>query len=342
MANWPAYIDKDQGVSTTLIDFREQFDVNLTYREEINDNEEFFGTDLRQPLASGQPTGWDIVVLTDWMVQKMARLGYVEPLFHEAIPNFAANALPKFKDPWFDPGNTYSIPWAAGITGIGYNRAATGRDLTSINDLFDPAFAELGVGMFSEMRDTYNFMAMREGKDPTQVTVDDVERYTQELVELRDRGQFQGFYGNDYLDQLGLGNLAVTMAWSGDVFALSLDNPDLRFIVPAEGGNRWSDNMVIPVGAEHVHDAHLLMDYVYQPDVATRITEWVWYESPVSQVQELIAQHGEEQDDPLLAALATDPFVFPTAETEALTHPYKVLDAEEEEAWQDLFQQVVV
>jgi spermidine/putrescine transport system substrate-binding protein len=340
MANWPAYIDKEHGRSPTLDEFRERFDVDMTYEEAINDNEEFFGTDLREPLSQGQSTGWDIVVLSDWLIAKLIRLDYVEPLFPDALPNFAANAGEKFKDPWYDPGNTHSLPWAAGITGIGYNRALTGRDLSSINDLFDPAFAGR-VGMFTEMRDTYNFMFLKQGKDPETATLDDVEAATQELIEHRDRGQFRGFYGNDYLDQLGGGNLAATMAWSGDVFALSVDDPNLKFILPEEGGTRWSDNMCIPKGSEHIHDAHLFMNFVYEPEVATRITEWVWYESPVDQVQELIAAHAEESDDAILRDLATDPYVFPGPEVTANTHPYRNLDAEEEAAWQDLFQQVV-
>jgi spermidine/putrescine transport system substrate-binding protein len=340
MANWPAYIDKSYGRSQTLIDFREQFDVDMTYEEAINDNEEFFGTDLREPLSQGQATGWDIVVLSDWVIAKLIRLGYVEPLFPEALPNFAENAGDKFKDPWYDPGNVHSLPWAAGITGIGYNRALTGRDLTSIEDLFDPAFAGR-VGMFLEMRDTYNFMLLKEGKAPETATLEDIEAATQELIEHRDRGQFRAFYGNDYLDQLGGGNLAATMAWSGDVFALSVDDPDLRFVLPEEGGTRWTDNMCIPRGSEHIHDAHLFMDYVYDPEVATRITEWVWYESPVGQVQQMISDDAEEADDDILRDLATDPYVFPTPEVVANTHAYRNLDAEEEAAWLDLFQQVV-
>jgi spermidine/putrescine transport system substrate-binding protein len=270
----------------------------------------------------------------------MIRLGYVEPLVHSGLPNFEANAGDKFKDPWFDPGNAYSIPWAAGITGIGYNRALCGRDLTSIEDLFDPAFAG-HVGMFSEMRDTYNFMLLREGKDPTQATEDDIAAATEELIRIGDTGQFRGFYGNDYLDQLGGGNLWVTMAWSGDVFSLSLDNPDLAFIIPTEGGNAWSDNMCIPANAENVTNAHAFMDYVYDPEVATQITEWVWYESPVAAVQQMIAEDAEETGDEILTALAQSTTVFPDAETAANTYPYKQLSAEEEEVWLDLYQTVV-
>jgi spermidine/putrescine transport system substrate-binding protein len=337
MANWPLYIDKKGGTSPTVTSFEEEQDVAMQYKVVINDNEEFFST-IREPLAQGDSTGWDIIVVTDWMIAKMNRLGYLEQLHHEEIPNFEAHAAEKFKDPYFDPGNRHSIPWAAGITGIGYDISVTKRELTSVQDLFDPAFAGR-VGMFSEMRDTFGLVLLSQGVEPSTATVEDVEGAQQMLLENRDN--FRGFYGNDYADQLATGNLAVSMAWSGDVFALSLDNPNLRFVVPEEGGMSWTDNMAIPAGAEHPTDAHLFMNHVYDPRIAANITEWVWYESPVDEVEQIVQEDVADGGPGYLKQLAESNLVFPTPETEEQTHGYKVLDEEEESVWNDLFQEVV-
>jgi spermidine/putrescine transport system substrate-binding protein len=343
MANWPLYIDKGPTGSPTIKSFEQTTGINMRYEVVINDNEEFFAT-IREPLSQGQPTGWDIIVVTDWMVDKMNRLGYLEQLHHEELPNFEANAAEKVKDPWFDPGNAHSIPWAAGITGIGYDVELTGRELTSFTDLFDDAFAGR-VGMFLEMRDTFGLALASMGIRQPDATLEDVQRAQQMLIE--NRSKIRGFYGNDYVDQLATGNLVATMAWSGDVFALSLDNPNLRFIVPDHGAMRWTDNMVIPAGAEHPLDAHMFMNYVYDPRIATNITEWVWYESPVAAVQQMIAEDAAGPKaknlscSPFCDTLAESPLVFPTPETNEKLIPYKRLDEEEEQAWNDLFQQVV-
>jgi spermidine/putrescine transport system substrate-binding protein len=341
MANWPAYIDRAEGTfSPTVESFQEQTGIDMQYKVVINDNEEFFGV-IREPLSQSQSTGYDIVVVTDWMVDKMNRLGYLERLHHDALPNFAANAGEKFKDPWYDPDNAHSVPWAAGITGIGYDVSLTGRELTSFDDLFADDLAGR-VGLFSEMRDTFGLTLLSIGVEPAAATVEDVEAAQQKLLQHRDK--VRGFYGNDYLDQLGTGNLAATMAWSGDVFALSLDNPDLRFIVPETGGTRFTDNMVIPAGAEHPLDAHMFMDFVYDPRIATNITEWVWFESPVASVQDLVLQDAEKAQGggkELLLELGNSPLVFPTPESDAQTYPPKKLDEEEEQIWNDLFQELV-
>ena len=337
MANWPLYIDKKGGTSPTVTSFEEEHDVAMQYKVAIPDNEEFFGT-IREPLSQGEPSGWDIIVVTDWVVARMIRLGYLEQLHHDVLPNYEAHAAEKFKDPVTDPGNAHSIPWAAGITGIGYDIEATGRELTSVQDLFDPAFAGR-VGMFTEMRDTFGLVMLSQGVEPSQATVEDVEMAQQVLLENRDN--FRGFYGNEYYDQLATGNLDVSMAWSGDVFALALDNPNLRFVVPDEGAMKWTDNMCIPAGAEHPTDAHLFMNYVYQPRIAANITEWVWYESPVAEVEEIVQEDVADGGPGYLKQLAESDLVFPTEEMEAQLHTAKVLDEEEEQAWNDLFQEVV-
>jgi spermidine/putrescine transport system substrate-binding protein len=343
MANWPLYIDKGPTGSPTVKSFEEQTGIAMRYEVVINDNEEFFAT-IREPLSQGQPTGWDIIVVTDWMVDKMNRLGYLERLHHEELPNFTANADPKVIDPWYDRDNAHSVPWAAGITGIGYDVELAGREITRFEDLFADDLAGR-VGMFLEMRDTFGLALGAMGIPQPEATIEDVQQAQQTLIENRDK--IRGFYGNDYVDQLATGNLVATMAWSGDVFALSLDNPNLRFVIPEGGGMRWTDNMVIPAGSEHPLDAHMFMNHVYDPRIATNITEWVWYEPPVAGVREMILEDiagpnaGDLSCAPFCEDLANDGFVFPSEETLAQTIPYKQLDEEEEQAWNDLFQQVV-
>jgi spermidine/putrescine transport system substrate-binding protein len=343
MANWPLYIDKGPTGSPTIKSFEEQHGISMKYEVVINDNEEFFGT-IREPLSQGQSSGWDIIVMTDWMIDKLNRLGYLERLHHDELANFDANAADKFRDPWFDPDNAHSIPWAAGITGIGYDIEAVGREIIRFEDLFADDLSGR-VGLFSEMRDTFGLALASMGIKEPDATVEDVEAAQQMLIQ--NRGSVRGFYGNDYTDGLARGDLVATMAWSGDIFALALDNPNLRFVIPEAGAMRWSDNMCIPVGAEHPLDAHMFMNYVYDPRIATNITEWVWYEPPVAAVQQMIADDaagpnaGDLSCAPFCEGLATDRFVFPTEETNQQTIPYKRLDEEEEQVWNDLFQQVV-
>ncbi|HEX2296123.1 MAG TPA: extracellular solute-binding protein, partial [Actinomycetota bacterium] len=132
-------------------------------------------------------------------------------------------------------------------------------------------------------------------------------------------------------------DLWLTMAWSGDVFQLQFDKPELEFVVPEEGGILWVDNMAIPQNAENPIDAMAFMDFVYDPKVAAQITAWVNYICPVPEAQDIL----KKANDSYTKSVAKSPLVFPTPEMESLLYHYKDLDEEEEEAWNDLFGEVV-
>lgn len=349
-ANWPLYIDQDDdGNFVTIADFEEESGIDVTYTESIEDNTSFFGT-VQPALAGGEDTGYDIIVMTDWMIGNMARLGYLEPMDVERdVPNFLANADPVYLERSYDPGNRYSVPYQSGITGIAYNPELVDEEITSMGQLLDPELIEKycgQIGMFIEMRDSMSFAMLYNGVTPADATIEDVEAAQQTLLEQAPC--VRGYYGNEYADDLANGSLAITMAWSGDVFQLQFDNPDLQFVVPEEGGILWTDNMAIPKGAQNPNAALAMMDYLYDPDNAAQVAEWVNYITPVPGAKEIILQHADEaaaegdtETEEYLRAVAESPLVFPTRDMLDRLYSYKVLDEEEERQWNELFQEVV-
>ncbi|HSK93741.1 MAG TPA: spermidine/putrescine ABC transporter substrate-binding protein [Candidatus Angelobacter sp.] len=347
--NWPLYIDQDDdGNSPTIQQFEDDTNIDVTYNEAIQDNTSFFAT-IQPQLQAGQDPGHDIIVMTDWMIGNMIELGYLERLdLARDVPNFEEHAADKYKDRSYDPGNLYSVPYQSGITGIGYNPALVDEEITSLAQLLDPEFIEKycgQIGMFSEMRDVMSFALLYNGVTPEDATLEDVQAAQEVLLEQAEC--VRGYYGNEYADDLANGSLAITMAWSGDVFQLQLDNPDLQFVVPEEGGILWTDNMAIPKGAQHPNDALAMMNYLYDPEVAAQVAEWVNYITPVPGAQEIVRQHaddaeaeGDTETAEYLRAVAESPLVFPTDEMLSRLYSYKVLSPEEEEAWNDLFQEV--
>jgi len=345
IAQWPLYIDQDDKTKKrpSIEKFTQATGIKVTYKEVIEDNESFFGT-VRETLARGEPTGWDLYVITDWLVAKQIRLGYLETLHLDRLPNFTANAGAVFQNPSYDPGNLHSVPWQGGITGIAYNPKLTGREITSFDDLFDPKFKGK-VGMFTEMRDTVNLALIGQGVDPLKATIDDVKSVQQRLLKQKKDGIVRAYYGNEYTDALAKGDIWVTIAWSGDIFQLQDSSPDLKFIVPKEGGVLWVDNLVIPKGAAHPTDAHEYMNFVYRPDIAALITAGVHYIAPVPATSDIIRQTAAtaktKNERDALMRVASSPLVYPTQDMESRLHHYKVLDEAEEKAWNDLFQKVI-
>jgi spermidine/putrescine transport system substrate-binding protein len=324
-SNWQLYID-----DKTIPEFEKKHPgAKVNYKEDINDNEEFFGK-VRQQLQNGDPIDRDIVVLTDWMAGRWVRAGWSEPLDKDNIPNFK-NLQDNLKSPKFDPTRSYTLPWQSGMTAIGYNRKETGREITSINDLFDPKFKGR-VSMLADPRDSAGLVLVGEGKDNNDVTLDDVRGAIEKIDKANRDGQIRRFTGNDYTSDLAQGNLWVAVAYSGDVVQLTLSNPDLEFVIPEEGAILWTDNMLIPQKAAHPYAAEVLMDYIYDPKVAARIAEAVSYVTPVKGAQEELAKTNPK--------LADSPLIFPTDADRAKLQPYPQLSPEDERTMVEEMQKV--
>ena len=338
VANWPFYIDPGGDDSyfetSTLDDFIAETGIEVEYIEEVNDNDGFFGK-YQAPLSAGDNIGRDIAVLTDWMAARFIRLGWVDEINKANVPN-AANLVDALKSPGFDPDRTYTLPWQSGFTAIGYNPALTGGELSSINDIFDPAIAG-SVSLLTEMRDTLGLVMLGMGLDPATFTMDEARQAMDKIQANVDNGQIRQFLGNDYTGELASGNLAAAFAWSGDIIQLQIDNPDLQFLIPEEGLMLWSDNMLIPKGATNKAEAEAFMNYFYDPVVAAKAESWINYISPVAGAQEALRQLGVEMDDEELAGIADDPLIFPDTATLAKTHIFRDLSEEEEIELNELF-----
>ena len=157
----------------------------------------------------------------------MIQLGYLEELPADRRPNFDRFAAAEVKDPIYDPGNAHTMAWQSGITGIGYNPAFTGGPITSLEDLFSDEFAGK-VGMFGDNVDLPNIALLALGVDPETSTPDDWQRRRRASSEAaRRRRRSRGYYEQNYIRALANGELALAMAWSGDVFQQNVEgDPD--------------------------------------------------------------------------------------------------------------------
>jgi spermidine/putrescine transport system substrate-binding protein len=325
ISNWPYYIAKN-----TVADFKTRFGVDVNYVEDINDNDTLFGK-IAGPLRMGRNPDRDIIVPTDYMAARLIGLKWVERFTHAEAPN-ARNIEPTLAHPEWDPGREYSLPWATYLTGIAYNIKMTRRGLTSINDIYDPAFKG-HTSMLNQLRDTMSLVFLGMGIDPARATDRDMQAAAEMLRQQVASGQIRQFFGNDYGAALSRGDIWVAFAWSGDVVQLQKDNPDLRFLIPKEGIYRSVDNMMIPLKAPHRAAALAWMNYIYDPAVYAQITAAINYVPPVAGTREYVRK--------LDPRLADSPLVYPDAATLAKVHEFVRLSPEQEHAWNTMFQGLI-
>jgi spermidine/putrescine transport system substrate-binding protein len=336
-ANWPGYVEEDRA---TLKAFEKATGIKVTYQEVIQENAQWFGR-IQAPLAAGQSIGFDLMVMTNGIqLEKCRQLGYLAPLDHNRLKTFAANAGPGFKNPSYDPRNAFTIPYVSGITGIAYNTEFVKDEITSIAQLFDAKYKGR-VGMMGDSQELGNFGMFALGIDPEKSTPADWQRAATKLREQRDSKIVRKYYEQDYVDAVSKGDVWLTMAWSGDVYSLA--GPNVKFVVPREGGTLWTDNLCIPKTAANPVDAITLMDWLYDPRNNATLTEYINYITPVPATRPLIqadAQAAEGEDKADLERLSSSPLVFPSQSDLARLRNYRKLTQAEETEYQKIFEPI--
>ncbi len=328
ISNWIDYIDEDKALVTASA---KGIGAKVSYKEDINDNNEYFASVLQPNLSRNRTINRDGFIVTDWMAARVISLDWVAPLDKDAAPNLA-NVRDALANPPWDEGRKMSIPWQSGMTGIAYNLSKTGRDLTSLEDLFDPKFKG-EVTFLTEMRDTVGLMMLLDGKDPSEVSsIDDAKGAFDRIDEAKSSGQLRAFTGNEYVSDLTTGNLTAALAWSGDVLQASLEDPNIKFVIPDEGGMLWSDNFLIPKTSENVELASKWINFFYDPVNAAKLTAAIQYVSPVDGVADELRKLGPDE-----AKLADSPLVVPDDATLAKVHIFGSLDEETEQAFDERF-----
>jgi spermidine/putrescine transport system substrate-binding protein len=336
MATWIGYIDfADDGSYPSLDRFTEETGVVIDYQEAVEDNQTFFATDLQGPIEAGVPTGWDIVVLTDWMVQRLISLGWLEGIGSSVEGNWPANLEDVYKARAWDPGNTFAAPYVSGMTGPAFDEKVTGP-ISSLAPLFDDSFAGR-VTYLLEMNDTVGIAALKDGVDPANLTHEQFDVAVAQIAEAVNSGIVRRMTGNSYVEDMTTGDVVLAIAWSGDVAGLLTplndDNHQYRWVLADEGGMIWTDNMVLPKGLQNKPQAERFIDWYYNPVNAARIIKFVRYVCPVKGTGEKLAE-----EDP---ATAEDPLIFPTAEMRTRLHEFVSQTPEEREAWEAVFQEAI-
>jgi len=333
-SNWPQYMDvdeKDESKHPTLVAFQESTGIQVTYTEDVNDNDEFFGK-VQNQLSGCQTTGRDLFVLTDWMAGRMIRLGWLQKLNKANVPNVDANLLRSLRARPFDKNDEYAVPWQSGLTGIAYNGGVT-KEVRTIDELLTRTDLKGKVTCLTEMRDTMGLMLLSNGHDPSNFTEAQFDDALEKLKKAVASGQIRKFTGNDYSTDLAKGDIAACIGWSGDVIQLTAENEKIKFVAPDSGLMLWSDNMLIPNKSAHKANAEKLIDYYYDPSVAAQLAAYVNYICPVQGAQEKITDIDAE--------LADNPLIFPDDATLNKTKVFMALDEAQERSYSTKFQQAI-
>jgi spermidine/putrescine transport system substrate-binding protein len=263
--NWDTYIG-----DTTLSDFKSLTGVEVKMSL-FATNDELFAK-----LKAGNP-GFDVIVPSNEYVTRFRIAGLLEPLDHAKIPN-RINLLPDFRNPPFDPGRHYSMPYTWLVLGLGYRKSKVDGVPDSWKWVMDSDRYKGRIGVFSEADDMVELGAKYLGHSVRNIPLGVIDQVAQ--MYIRQKPNIKIFHHDEGQDLLAAGDIDIVMEYNGDVAQKMLEDPDLDFVVPREGSIINSDCLCIPKGAPRPDNAHKFINFILDAQNGAKIYNKIKYPTP--------------------------------------------------------------
>ncbi|GGL21237.1 spermidine/putrescine ABC transporter substrate-binding protein [Sphaerisporangium melleum] len=281
MSIWPDYSPKD-------LPQQVQQKLGFPLKVALHDTNEM----AMAKLTANADSGVDVAFVSGQYAQALNEQGLLEPLHPELIPNLA-NLYPEAAQLSFDKGNKFSVPYTWGTTGICYRSDLVKTPPTSWNDLLTPAPELKGK---VTMMTTERWLALPALKvmGASINTTDDKQlgQAKEMLVKAKDAGML--YDDTTFGAKLDKGEAALVEAWDG---WCPTTNPKIKFVVPKEGSDLWSDTMVIMKTSKNKEAAHAFINYILDPAVHSWVAENILYKVPNKAAMDLFAKNNKAMLD---------------------------------------------
>ena len=265
--NWGEYINDD-----VVLEFEKEYNCEVIIS--ITDSNEKFYSKVK----SGT-TAYDLVVPSDYMVQKMADQNMIQKLDLSRLTNYNRESFMPGVNGIIDEMNvkgtdytSYFVPYLWGTFGLMYNKRVNGlEELVKEHGwqgYFDPTIipSNVKVGMYNVPRDAYAAAMFYNHLSPNEVTPD-LLKLAEKTLSMR---KFKE-WGTDTLKKgVQSGNLDLAFVYTGDFLDMlyevvdtpeELDNINFDIYIPDET-IAFMDTLVMPKNARHVDLAYKFMDFM--------------------------------------------------------------------------------
>jgi len=278
--NWSDYIDP-----TVLDAFTKSTGIKVRY-DTFDSNDT-----LEAKLLAGK-SGYDVVVPTGFFLARQIAAGIFQKLDKSKLPNLV-NVWPEIAERLsaYDPGNQYDVNYMWGTTGIGYDVKAVrdilgaGAVIDSWADVFEPEkiarLKDCGIHFLDSSDDIMPAALHYLHLDPNSSDPSDLQKAADLLGRIRP--YVRKFHSSEYLNALANGEICLAVGFSGDIKQAQKRAAEgkagiaIGYSIPKEGAQLWFDNLAIPKDAPDVAEAHALINYLLEPEVAAKNTNFISY-----------------------------------------------------------------
>ena len=218
--------------------------------------------DMLAKVKSETPGAYDVLNPSDYMVAQLIAQDMLKELDFDKLPNFS-HIGESYKNPAYDPGNKYSVPYMGGAGAIVVNTDKIDTKITSYADLFDPAL-EGQLVVLDDFRAVIGMTSKALGYDLNETDPDKLAEVADKLMELKKNVVL---YDSDSpKSALISGDCAAGMIWSAEVAMAMEEVPSIEVIYPEEGAYLFFDNWVVTKESPNYDNAIKWINFMMDPE----------------------------------------------------------------------------
>lgn len=298
---------------SVIRDFEKQTGITVRLAT-YNDNEVLYAK-----LKATPKSGFDIVMPSNYFVQRMVRANMLDKLDKTKLPNYK-NIGPNFQNPEYDAYNTYSLPHLWGSTGIFVNkRYIDPATVQNWSDLMDKKYRNQ-LMFLNDPMEVFGIAYLSMGLT---VSSNDKSEISQAYEYLKRLMPNVRLFNSDSIPSIFIDeDVNIGMAWSGDVYRGSQVNKDLVFIYPKDGFVIWVDCLAIPRFAPHKENAYRFLNFLFTAKNSAAIIQKYGYATAIPSAKQFLPE-----------AMQTSPMIFPNREIMQRSHFQKGVTQEARELY---------
>lgn len=263
--NAAEYMDK-----SVIKDFEKEYKIKVNYKE-FESNEAMYDD------VSKNSNKYDVLVPSDYMIDRLIKENKIEKINKSNITNLS-NVASEYLNPEYDKNNEYVVPYMTGTLGILYNKKLVNEEIKSWNSLFDSKYKGQ-IWMWDSQRDAIGMALKKLGYSMNSTDNNELNQAKQALISQAKL--LKGYAEEEARDAMIADEGALALVYSGEAkFAID-QNPNLTYVIPQEGSNKFVDGFVIVKNTKHKEAAEKFINFMCRANIAVRNMTSTGYTSPI-------------------------------------------------------------
>lgn len=244
--------------------------------------------DMVAKLQTVGTQNYDVIIASDVMIQHMIQLGLITTIDTNKVPN-RVNIGSPFRNPSYDPTNTYTFPYQWGTTGILYRDSTIDASKVSYKMLFERKQTKGNFSLLDESRSMLSMALLAKGFSANSTRPEEINQATELILNAMKNPHFIGFDGSvSGKDKVLSGIDWAAIVFNGEAMTAIAEDSTLQFAIPTEGSFMWVDAMTLSSKAPNPEGAYAFMNYILDPQIGAQLARNIHFATPNKASQALM------------------------------------------------------